>query len=214
MNIIKPIIIQQIEEQLQLTLQPAPSLPTPLRGLMTYKENQPKYLLDEQDRLIGLNLAATELDDARWQQIVILLDKHGVQLQALNLCENQLKDFVPPPGIAVMTDLDLDDNPLEYPSPETVQQGKAAVLRFLQVAAAQGTREAFEVKMLIVGEGETGKTTLWNLLQTPDHPVPDEDQKERSVSRSKKAGSSPISTIQTPRSLSISGISAARRSNT
>ncbi len=51
------------------------------------------------------------------------------------------------------------------------------VLRFLKVAAIQGVREVFEVKMLIVGKGGTGKTTLWNLLQNPDHPVPDPAQK-------------------------------------
>ena len=173
----KPDLIRQLEQLLKVPLHPAPSLRSPMNGLMAFKEQQPKYLLDEQGQLIGLNLAATGLDDERWQQIITLLKENGVQLQALNLCANQLKVFIPPPGIAAMTSLDLEDNPLEYPPPEIVKQGNNAVLRFLQAAAAQGTREAFEVKMLIVGEGETGKTTLWNLLQKPDHPVPDERQK-------------------------------------
>ncbi|CAK8717729.1 C-terminal of Roc (COR) domain-containing protein [Candidatus Electrothrix laxa] len=172
-------IIRQIEQILGkgVTLHPAPAHPTLLDGVMAFKEGQPKYALDEQGRLIGLNLAATGLDDKGWQAIVDLLEEYEVWLQALNLCKNQLKKFVPPPGIAELISLDLEDNPLEYPSPETLKQGTEAVLRFLQAAEVQGLRDAFEVKMLIVGEGETGKTTLWNLLQNPDHPVPDKRQK-------------------------------------
>jgi hypothetical protein len=173
----KQDLIRQIKALLNITLHPAPSSPTPQVGLMTFKENCPKYLLDDQGNLIGLNLAATGLDDERWRNIVAMLQENAVALQALNLCENQLKNFAPPPGVAALTALDLDDNPLEYPPPEIVKQGNAAVLRYVQAAAAQGMREAFEVKMLIVGEGETGKTTLWNLLQNPAHPVPDERQK-------------------------------------
>ncbi len=174
----KPPIIEQIEKIWgeNFILHPATAHPTLLDGVMAFKEGQPKYALDEQGRLIGLNLAATGLDDKGWQEIVTLLMEHEVRLQSLNLCENQLKKFVPPPGIAELIALELEDNPLEYPSPETLKQGKEAVLRFLQAAEVQGLRDAFEVKMLIVGEGETGKTTLWNLLQNPKHPVPDDRQ--------------------------------------
>lgn len=47
-------------------------LPSPIAGLMTFREDYPKYLLGEQEQLVGLNLAATELDDHRWQKIVVL----------------------------------------------------------------------------------------------------------------------------------------------
>jgi GTPase SAR1 family protein len=173
----QPDLIRQIEALLNITLHPAPSSPTPQVGLMTFKKNCPKYLLDAQGKLIGLNLAATSLNDEQWQQVVSILEKNTVSLQALNLCDNQLKQFIPPPGVAALAELDLDDNPLEDPPPEIVKQGNAAMLRYVQAAVEQGVREAFEVKMLIVGEGETGKTTLWNLLQNPAHPVPDERQK-------------------------------------
>ena len=174
----KPTIIRQIEQILgkDFTLHPATAHPTLLDGVMAFKEGQPKYALDEQGRLIGLNLAGTGLDDERWQEIVTLLEENEVHLQALNLCDNQLKKFVPPHNIAELISLDLEDNPLEFPPQEIVDRGPAAVLRFIQDAVSQGLRDAFEVKMLIVGEGETGKTTLWNLLQNPDHPVPDPEQ--------------------------------------
>ncbi|MCW5204713.1 hypothetical protein VU02_02130 [Desulfobulbus sp. N2] len=115
----KPPIIEQIEKIWgeNFILHPATAHPTLLDGVMAFKEGQPKYALDEQGRLIGLNLAATGLDDKGWQEIVTLLMEHEVRLQSLNLCENQLKKFVPPPGIAELIALELEDNPLEYPSP-------------------------------------------------------------------------------------------------
>ncbi|MCI5144833.1 MAG: hypothetical protein D3923_04730 [Candidatus Electrothrix sp. AR3] len=185
----KPKIIEHIEQLWgeDFALHPAPAYPDLLGGLMPCKKNHPKYALDEQGQLIGLNLAATKLDDGRWQEIVVLLEKHAVQLQALNLCENQLKNFVPPPSIDRLTALDIEDNPLEFPPPEITKQGSDAVLRFLQDATAQGTRESFEVKMLIVGEGEAGKTTLWNLLQDPNYSV-DEKRKNPTVGIQIKEG--------------------------
>ncbi len=176
----KPDLIRQIDELLTTSLRPAPeyyAAAPPFASLMAVKKNQPKYLLDAQGSLIGLNLAATGLDDLRWGQVIALLEQNGVQLRALNLCKNRLQRFVPPPGVAALAELDLDENPLEDPPPEIVRQGNDALLRYVQAAAVQGTREAFEIKMLLVGEGDTGKTTLWNLLQNPAHPVPDERQK-------------------------------------
>lgn len=178
-NRMKPEIVKQIEQLwgkgFELNL---PKKGTdPLRGVMGYQQNYPKYALDEAGRLVGLNLAATGLDDARWGKIASLLEKHGVRLQALDLNENKLTEFSLTPALSGLSLLDIDDNPLVSPPEEIVKQGKAAVLRFLKDLATQGARELFEVKMLIVGEGETGKTTLWNLLQNPDHPVPDPRQK-------------------------------------
>ncbi|MBX2928067.1 MAG: TIR domain-containing protein [Saprospiraceae bacterium] len=170
----------------------------PLSSVMPYKENCPKYAVDEDGRLIGLNLADTGIDDDVWQKILALpgMAEHlqalnlsdnklstfrfpngGLRrLHMLNLADNQLKEFALPDGMSALTDVNLEGNPMENPGPEIIRQGKAAVLRFLRELSRQGVIEVFEVKMLIVGEGETGKTTLWKLLQAPDHPVPDELQ--------------------------------------
>lgn len=178
----KPIIVRQIEQlyddHVELD-EVSRNLPHPLNEAMAFKEGKSKYLIDELGRLIGLNLAGTGLDDERWQEIVDLLEEHEVRLQALNLCENQLKNFVAPPGIAEIIALDLEDNPLEFPPPEIIDQGSAAVLRFVQESVSQGTRESFEVKMLIVGEGEAGKTTLWHLLQDPNYSVEEVNKKKQ-----------------------------------
>ncbi len=165
----------------------------PLIGLMRVKDNKPKYLM-RQGRLIGLNLAQTGLTDTQWQEISQSPDFQPGDLQALNLSgneltvfqlsrgmtalkrldlsENQLANFELLPGMDKLEELVLEDNPLSSPPKEVMQQGKAAVLRFLRELAEQGVREVYEVKMLIVGEGGTGKTTLWNKLQDLDHPVP------------------------------------------
>lgn len=193
-------LVRQIESLLQKKLHPVEARGGDLLDpLMRFKENQPKVAL-EGGHVIGLNLARTGLDDQKWQQILALpgLADH---LRALNLCENKLtrfpfpegkglrrleklhlgdnalKEFALPPDAGGVVELDLEGNPLENPGPEMMKQGKAAVLRFLYEMAQQGVSEVFEVKMLIVGEGETGKTTLWNLLIDPDHPVPDPNQK-------------------------------------
>ncbi len=192
--------IQQIEDILQLKLYPAPDHQGDLlKSVMPIKDNYPKYELAG-DHIVGLNLANTGLTDENWQKTLALpgLAEHlralnlsqnaltafpfppgnGLRkLESLRLAENQLKEFLLPPGMDALTDLELEENPLENPGPEILKQGKAAVLRFLHELTEQGISEVFEVKMLIVGEGETGKTTLWNLLENPNHPVPDLLQK-------------------------------------
>jgi small GTP-binding protein len=159
----KPDIIHQIENLLNITLlHPAPSLPTPLDGLMAFKENHPKYLLDEQGQLVGLNLAAIGLDDERWKKIADLLEQDGVQLQALNLWLNQLKKFVPPPNIAALTALDLDENPIKNIPPDVVKSGNAAILKWLKDT---GKRPVLEAKVMFIGDSNYGKTHLISLLR-------------------------------------------------
>ncbi|MDX2250585.1 MAG: COR domain-containing protein [Bacteroidia bacterium] len=171
----KPALITEIEKILGFTLYPAPIYPDPITGLMAFKKDTPKYQLDG-NRLIGLNLAKTGLDDARWQAIGVLPDLRPEDMRALNLSENKLKELRFPPGMVNVQALNVEENTLTFPTEETTKQGTAAILRFLTALASQGETHVYEVKMLIVGEGGTGKTTLWNKLHNPDHPVPDDSQ--------------------------------------
>ena len=81
-----------------------------------------------------------------------------------------------------------------FPSQEIIKQGDSihwndAILRFLKDILFQGEREVFEVKLLIVGEGGTGKTTLFNKLQDIDYPVPlSREQQPMTVGISIKEG--------------------------
>ncbi|GAB4429624.1 MAG: hypothetical protein OHK0039_48270 [Bacteroidia bacterium] len=170
----QPALIAQIRDLLGFKVfKPAPVRPhDPLGGLMAYKRGTPKYQLDEQGKLIGLNLAKTRLTDARWAQLVALPGFVPGDVRGLNVSDNQLTDFKLPDGMRNLERLNVDDNPLKFPPVEIVQKGNAAILRYLKEILSQGEDEVYEVKMLIVGEGETGKTTLWNKLRDLDYPVP------------------------------------------
>lgn len=146
-------------------------------SLMAFQKGTPKYALDETDKLIGLNLSETEVSDKLWNDISAALSKAKVNLLALDLSDNKLTDFSLTNITSSLEKLNLDGNDIDSLPDEIASQGPDAVLRFFKSLQEQGARELFEVKMLIVGEGETGKTTLWNLLQNPNHPVPDPDQK-------------------------------------
>jgi len=131
-------LIQQIEDILQLKLHPAPDRDGDLlASVMAFKENQPKYALDAEKQLIGLNLAKTGLTDEKWEKILALpgLAEHlralnlsenalttfpfppnnGLRkLESLRLAENQLKEFLLPPGMDAPTDFPVSTGEIEH----------------------------------------------------------------------------------------------------
>jgi len=86
-------------------------------------------------------------------------------LQELNLDNNQLSQL--PDEIGQLTNLQklsLDRNHLLLtPPPEIVAQGTQEVLAFLQAIQRESIRR-YEVKLLLVGEGGTGKSSLLRAL--------------------------------------------------
>jgi Leucine-rich repeat (LRR) protein len=66
--------------------------------------------------------------------------------------------------------------PFENPGLEVILSGRQAVLDYL-TASVQGTDYLYEAKIVIVGAGEAGKTTLVRKLKNPSHPVPNTDDK-------------------------------------
>ncbi|MGJ5634530.1 COR domain-containing protein, partial [Nostoc sp. CALU 1950] len=87
-------------------------------------------------------------------------------LQTLDLGSNQLSSL--PPEIGQLTNLqtlDLKDNPLESPPPEIITNGVKAILDFCRQQLEQETDRFYEAKLLIVGEGGAGKTTLAKKIQ-------------------------------------------------
>jgi hypothetical protein len=74
------------------------------------------------------------------------------------------------PGIYVL------DCPLTHPSPEVVSQGRKAVCNYFREIEAQGADRLFEAKLLIVGEGGAGKTSLLRRMFLPDLDLPTEDE--------------------------------------
>ena len=87
-------------------------------------------------------------------------------LQQLNLGNNQLSQL--PPEIGQLTNLQqlgLDNNPnLLTPPPEIVARGTRDILAFLR-ELQQHSIERYESKLLVVGEGGTGKSSLLRALR-------------------------------------------------
>ena len=190
-------IVKQIEKIIGRTLQKAAP-----RGTDTFSSVLPAkkgiaLYAEEDGKLTGLNLADAGITDEKWKQIAqiegvlhhlrglnlsnnaLTVFPNGVsfpKLEHLYLSRNKIKNFELEKAMPALKDINLIGNPIDNPPQEIVMQGKAAVLRHLKRLQEEGKAEIYEVKMLIVGEAATGKTTLWNLLENPDYPVPNPNE--------------------------------------
>ncbi len=90
-------------------------------------------------------------------------------LRVLDLRYNQLQQLPPELGqLTRLQELRLDGNPdLLTPPPEIVERGIADILTFLQELQKSSTLR-HEAKLLIVGEGGTGKTSLLRALRNEE----------------------------------------------
>ncbi len=87
------------------------------------------------------------------------------QLQTLNLSNNQLTEL--PEAIASLTQLqllNLHNNPLNPDLAAAYEQGTKAVLQYLE-AKAEGEITLNEAKLILIGEGEVGKSCLLGALR-------------------------------------------------
>jgi internalin A len=75
----------------------------------------------------------------------------------------------------------VEDCPLTTPPPEIVQQGNAAILNYFDSLKTEGTSRLFEAKMLILGEGGAGKTSLLRRLYHPKQTLPAEDETTKGI---------------------------------
>ena len=94
-------------------------------------------------------------------RLVALLPEVGqlAGLSRLSLYSNQLTALPPEIGqLKNLKDLDLDGNPLTSPPPEIIQQGTKAVLAYLRKLPR--AKKQWVSKLILVGEGGVGKTTL------------------------------------------------------
>jgi len=175
-----------------------------IAALMPFKEGTPKYTTDPNGQLIGLNLAKTGLTNAQWNNICTLLPEHGASLQALNLSDNQLIDFdlgdLPqiewlnlsdnqistfkmPSGLATrMTDINLWNNPVEEIPVEVMAGGRKRVLEYFREKEMVGEEKSLEAKVVLIGEGMAGKTSLrTRLIQGETAALPEEDKRTKGL---------------------------------
>ncbi len=113
-------------------------------------------------------------------------------LQGLDVSITQVSDLSPVlehirSGLPVKWETGRDsaiyvkDCPLTVPPPEIVQQGNEAILNYFAERAAEGVDHLYEAKMLILGEGGAGKTSLLRRLYQPQEPLPREDETTKGI---------------------------------
>jgi internalin A len=96
-------------------------------------------------------------------------------------------------------DCNLYGNPLQEPPLEVVKQGKAAICNYFAQLDTQGKDYLYEAKMLIVGEGEAGKTTLSHKIQDPTCALPHIDDQTKGITVQPHHFSIPDKTDRIPR---------------
>jgi internalin A len=86
-------------------------------------------------------------------------------LTSLNLGSNQLNALPESIGqLSNLTSLIIDENPLNQIPPEIVQKGGIAVRDYYRQRLEEKTDYIYEAKLIIIGEGGAGKTSLANKI--------------------------------------------------
>ncbi|MCI5149401.1 MAG: GTP-binding protein, partial [Candidatus Electrothrix sp. MAN1_4] len=147
-----------------------------LNGLSQLQElylshNQIKDLsfLKDLKQLRDINLSRNHIED-------ISAFRELISLRELNLTFNRIVSLPSwitemPPEIVYSDSfvrgygtIDIGDNPLTNPPPEIIRQGREAIRAYFQ-SLKQETIRLHEAKILLVGEGMAGKTSLLKRLQ-------------------------------------------------
>jgi internalin A len=128
---------------------------------------------------IKVNLPALELLDLSFNENLTEL-KIGTDLPKLSylyLHQCNLKDLSALSGYFTKEgfDFNIEENKkLQAPPPEIVEQGKDAVVNYFIEREKEGVDFLYEAKLLIIGEGRVGKTSLQKKLLNTEAPLPHE----------------------------------------
>ncbi len=141
--------------------------------------------------LTSLYLSGNQVGDSGAQHLAALTN-----LTSLGLANNKVSDLTPLRGLienGLMVrwkkfrwekygdGLLVEDCPLTHPPVEVVKAGHDAVLNYFKEIDAQGTDQLFEAKVLFVGEGRAGKTSLLRRLFHPELELPGEDETTQGI---------------------------------
>jgi internalin A len=74
-----------------------------------------------------------------------------------------------------LKELRLADNRIEIPPPEVIKNGVGAIKDYFRQLQAEGKDYLYEAKLLIVGEGGAGKTTLMKKIENPKYQLREDE---------------------------------------
>jgi len=136
--------------------------------------------------LTRLNLARNEIFDC---SPIVQLPK----LTHISFYENNIYDLTPivpliKKGMKVVIkpftetfEINVTENPLRYPPIDIVQQGNPSILRYFEDLEKSGTDQIYEAKLLLIGEGGAGKTSLCRKLFDPKAALPQEKDRTKGI---------------------------------
>ncbi|MEN0050492.1 MAG: leucine-rich repeat domain-containing protein, partial [Bacteroidota bacterium] len=132
--------------------------------------------------------------DIRHNQIVdISVLQNLVKLEHLYLSQNQISDIsallpLIEKGLSLsLKEYDtkekirLHGNPIITPPIEIVKEGRIAIINYFKALEEQDEVPLYEAKLLIIGEGGSGKTSLARRLLKSDAPMPKEKESTKGI---------------------------------
>jgi len=134
--------------------------------------------------LSELNLYSNKISDISYLSNLLILRE--LDLNFNNISDvYSLKNLIEKIGIewspTSKNTITIAGNPLKIPSPEIIKQGKEDVLKHLDRLEKEETSKIYEAKLLILGEGGVGKTTLYRKLQDVNATMPEEHETTKGI---------------------------------
>jgi internalin A len=166
---------------------------TPLRNLtklrlLEFSNTQVSDLtpLKNLSELTSLGIHATNVSDLTPLKNLTKLNGlyiHDTNVNDLSPLKRIIEKGVPVKDISFdITDgIHVADCPLTNPPIEIVKQGNAAILRYWEEEERMGKKKVNEARLLLVGQGNTGKTTLKDKLINRNAAMPEPDATTKGI---------------------------------